>query len=124
YIGWVQGGPVVEISSTDPQLGGTYYTLDQSPTSKPKFMRQTYECLSCHTSPLTKGVPGHFIRSMFVQPDGQPLFQAGTYLSSDESPLKERWGGWYVTGSHGKQEHMGNIIVRSAEAAENPDLSA
>jgi hypothetical protein len=124
YIGWVQGGPVLEVSSTDPQLGGTYYTLDQSPAAKPKFMRQTYECLSCHTSPLTKGVPGHFIRSLFVQPDGQPLFQAGTYLSSDESPLKERWGGWYVTGSHGKQEHMGNIIVRSAEAAENPDLSA
>ena len=124
YIGWVQGGPVLEISSTDPQLGGTYYTLDQSPTAKPKFMRQSYECLSCHTSPLTKGVPGHMIRSVFVQPDGQPLFQAGTYLSTDESPLKERWGGWYVTGVHGKQEHMGNIIVRSAEAAENPDLSA
>ena len=38
--------------------------------------------------------------------DGQPVFSAGTYVTTDESPLKERWGGWYVTGTHGAQRHM------------------
>src|SRR5205085_11737412 len=42
------------------------------------------------------------------------------------SPLKERWGGWYVTGTHGDQVHMGNLVVRDRKAAgegaiDNPD---
>ena len=26
------------------------------------------------------------------------------------SPLTDRWGGWYVTGTHGDQAHRGNLI--------------
>jgi hypothetical protein len=26
--------------------------------------------------------------------------------------MKERWGGWYVTGTHGAQRHLGNMLVR------------
>jgi hypothetical protein len=44
--------------------------------------------------------------------NGQPLFHAGTFVTTDRSPLEERWGGWYVTGTHGNQLHMGNLIVR------------
>ena len=25
-------------------------------------------------------------------------------------PLKERWGGWFVTGSSGRAEHIGNKV--------------
>jgi hypothetical protein len=32
------------------------------------------------------------------------------------TPLEERWGGWYVTGTHGDQTHRGNLI--GAEAFE------
>ena len=53
YIGWVVGGPVLEISAADPQLGGTFYTMDQY--GAPAVKRQTYECLSCHSSALTSG---------------------------------------------------------------------
>src|SRR6185295_6066644 len=28
--------------------------------------------------------------------------------------LEERWGGWYVTGTHGKQTHRGNLIGKVA----------
>ena len=28
YIGWVQGGDVVEVSAVDPELGAVFYTLD------------------------------------------------------------------------------------------------
>ncbi|HZZ80482.1 MAG TPA: hypothetical protein VFE62_18405, partial [Gemmataceae bacterium] len=36
-----------------------------------------------------------------------------------------RWGGWYVTGAHGKQNHLGNLIVKNRASREaitkNPD---
>jgi hypothetical protein len=31
----------------------------------------------------------------------------------DRSPLEERWGGWYVTGSHGSQRHLGNLVLET-----------
>ena len=40
-----------------------------------------------------------------------PLFGAGTFRSDHSSPLSERWGGWYVTGTHGRQKHMGNAMA-------------
>jgi hypothetical protein len=124
YIGWVQGGSVVELSTVDPQLGGVFYTLSQEPDARPKFVRQTHECLSCHSSALTKGVPGHIVRSVFTDGAGFPILQAGTFITTDESPWEERWGGWYATGKAGSMRHMGNLIVHSAKQAESPDLSA
>jgi len=32
-------------------------------------------------------------------------------MTDHRSPLKERWGGWYVSGTHGTAHHMGNAIV-------------
>jgi hypothetical protein len=32
-------------------------------------------------------------------------------LIDHRTPLNERWGGWYVTGFHGDQEHMGNAVA-------------
>lgn len=124
YVGWVQGGPVLELATADPQLGAVFYVLDQEPTGKPQFVRQTDECLSCHGSSLTQGVPGFTVRSVFSARDGQPILSAGTFMTSDESPFKERWGGWYVTGTHGKQRHMGNITAGNAQEAANLDLDA
>jgi hypothetical protein len=38
------------------------------------------------------------------------------------SPLQERWGGWYVTGSHGAMRHMGNKTFTEQSSLDN-DLS-
>lgn len=122
YIGWVQGGTVLEVSAADPQLGATFYVLEQDSTA-PKFVRQSYECLSCHASSLTGGYPGHTIRSVYTGRDGQPLLAAGTFITTDESPMEQRFGGWYVTGTHGEQYHMGNLFVRNTEEADNLDRS-
>jgi hypothetical protein len=27
--------------------------------------------------------------------------------------MQERWGGWYVTGTHGAQKHLGNLVLKS-----------
>ena len=32
-------------------------------------------------------------------------------VTTDETPIEERWGGWYVTGRHGTLRHMGNEVV-------------
>ncbi len=41
YIGFVQGGEVLEAVAIDKQLGPVFYTLDQKPAAKPRFIRQT-----------------------------------------------------------------------------------
>lgn len=121
YVGWVQGGPVVEVSAVDPQLGAVFYVLGQDGPGRPRFVRQTHECLSCHSSGLTGGVPGHVVRSVYPARDGQPILQAGTFITRDESPFTERWGGWYVTGTHGEMRHMGNLTAKDAEEANQLD---
>lgn len=115
YIGWVQDGSVVEVATQDPKLGAVFYTLPQTPSAKPRFQRQTYECLQCHSGAMTNGVPGHVMRSVYTHIDGQPEFRAGTYITTDQSPISERWGGWYVTGKHGAMRHMGNAFAQGDE---------
>ncbi len=39
----------------------------------------------------------------------------GWTLTTDQTPLSRRWGGWYVTGTHGDQRHAGNIVVRPSD---------
>jgi len=115
YIGTVQGGELLEISSVDPDLGAVFYVMRNVPGGKPRFVRQTYDCLQCHESGMTGGLPGHMVRSVYPTADGRPDFASGTYVTTDESPYSERFGGWYVTGSSGAMRHMGNATVRGAE---------
>jgi len=111
YVGSVQLGEVVEVSAVDPQKGAVFYTLAQQRAERPVFRRQTHDCLQCHDSSLSLGVPGHIVRSVYPDTNGQPILSAGTFVTNHNSPLSERWGGWYVTGTHGKQTHMGNVNV-------------
>ncbi len=124
YIGWVQHGDVVEVSAVDPEQGGVFYTLSQEETERPRFIRDRGNCLTCHASSRTQGVPGHFVRSVYSAASGQPHFGAGTFNTDQTSPLKERWGGWYVTGTHGDQRHMGNVISKDRDRPELLDLEA
>jgi hypothetical protein len=124
YIGYCQSGDVLEISAVDPVLGTVFYTLDQHSAEKPQFIRQTDNCLLCHSSSRTDGVPGHLARSLLVDSRGVPIYSAGSRTVDQTTPIAERWGGWYVTGTHGEQRHMGNLIGRDPRARsmpENPD---
>jgi hypothetical protein len=124
YIGFCQQGEVIELSTTDPRQGAVFYTLRQQPSDKPVFQRQTHDCLQCHVSSKTQDVPGHLVRSVYPDAGGMPVFNAGTFSTSHESPLKERWGGWFVTGTHGEQRHMGNVIVTNRQRPELLDTAA
>lgn len=117
YLGWVQKGTVIEVAAVDPVIGATFYTLDQQPAAKPQFLRQTHNCLQCHDSSLnTGGVPGFMVQSVYTDRYGYPLPSPHDPVSSDRTPLSERFGGWYVTGTHGAQVHMGNVAAPEAAA--------
>lgn len=121
YVGFCQGGEVVEVSTADPKLGTAFYTLEQEPDDHPEFLRQTDSCLICHGSSLSQGLPGHIVRSVYPDSGGDPIFAMGSHRTDQASPLKERWGGWYVTGTHGQQTHLGNLIVRGKRQPEQID---
>ncbi len=107
YVGWVQGSPAIELSSVDPKLGAVFYTVENEPGKGAKFDHKMGVCLQCHNPSL----PSHVMTSVIPDPRGLPVFTAGLFSTSDQSPLPERWGGWYVTGTHGGQVHMGNLIA-------------
>ncbi len=109
YLGYIPGAPVMEISSVDPQIGGTFYFLEQEKVRKPKFTRSA-DCLSCHGGQRSLGVPGHFVRSVPTEKDGELIGLEEIRDITQCSPLKDRWAGWYVTGRHGSQFHRGNLI--------------
>lgn len=119
YVGFVQGGSVLEVSASDSKLGTVFYTLSQTKTPRPTFVRKTFECTQCHASSMTQGIPGHIMRSVYPGPDGMPVFREGTYRSDQSSPFHERWGGWYVSGTHGKMRHMGNLLFRKGDSSNN-----
>ncbi len=118
FVGWVPNGDVLEIASVDPRQGVVFYTIDQDAGAKPRIDRRD-ECLQCHASGSTLGVPGLVVRSVFAERSGMPLFNAGGFVTDHRSPLSQRWGGWYVTGTHGSQRHMGNNFV---EDRDHPDI--
>jgi hypothetical protein len=124
YVGYCQQGDVLEISAVDPQLGAVFYTLEQSAALTPHFRRQTDNCLICHASSQTKEIPGHVVRSVFADASGLPVLSSGTFRVDQTTPLKNRWGGWYVTGTHGDQKHLGNLIVPGRVDRDEVDNSA
>jgi hypothetical protein len=110
YVGFCQKGEILEIGSTDPQQGAIFYSLKQEPQESPEFIRDRGQCLTCHATTRTMNVPGYLIRSVQPNRAGHAILGSGTHTSDHTSPFEERWGGWYVTGTHGAMRHMGNLI--------------
>ncbi len=121
YVGFCRSGEVLEISVADPQLGTVFYTMFQEQTEEPKFERRGGHCLVCHSSSRTGGVPGHVMRSLYVDSHGTPIMSAASRRVDDATPMEKRWGGWYVTGTHGSQTHLGNLFVAGRRVFEPVD---
>jgi hypothetical protein len=95
-VGWVRGG-FIELASQDPRNGVIFYALEPGMLGlgSARLTRRD-DCLSCHYSYSTAGVPGMLVRS---------YEQFGV---DHTIPIEKRWGGWYVTGSSGSIPHLGN----------------
>jgi hypothetical protein len=113
-VGWVRGGSILEAAVLDPKQGVVFYALEQKPAATPQFTRDN-QCLACHLSWETLGVPGLLLTSMHPLPD-DPHAYANGYTTVQGSPLEQRWGGWFVTGDHGGAAHLGNIPVMPPDA--------
>ena len=110
-VGAVQGAALIELMAFDPRRGAVFYTVDSAPSERPRFDRPTV-CLQCHQQAATLGVPGPYIGSVSTSATGRPDFRLGTVVTDHRTPFDERWGGWYVTGTHGAQTHRGNALAR------------
>jgi hypothetical protein len=115
YVGQVRDGKVIEFVSFDPAQGAIFYILDEHKSDHPLFARAELDCTQCHVAAGTRNVPGVLLRSIFTMPSGTQAVKSAAYMTDQQSPLSQRWGGWYVTGSHGNQAHMGNAVVADKE---------
>ena len=115
YVGTIPGSPIVEVTSMDPEHGPVFYTLGQGAERPPRFVRRDDECLQCHaTSRTYASGPGNLVRS--VHPDrrgaADPALRDRDVVNARRRPFEKRWGGWYVSGTHGdgpppRQHHRG-----------------
>jgi hypothetical protein len=117
FVGWVRGADVLEIAAADRRQGSVFYTLQQKAPGAPGApvtLERKTDCLACHLSWDTRGVPGLMTTSMYPLPD-DPNAYANGFTTVQGSPLTQRWGGWWVTGDTGGAQHLGNIPVMPAE---------
>jgi len=108
-VGSVQDGEVLEVVGLDPTQGDNFYTLSVDKTDHPEFARRDV-CLQCHQGLSTLGVPGILVSSVYPAADGMPAFRGQAMITDHRSAFDQRWGGWYVTGTHGSMTHMGNAV--------------
>jgi hypothetical protein len=106
YVGYVPGG-AIEAVVIDPNLGPIFYLIESGGPLGLKIERDLSNCMSCHGTARTENVPGLQVRSVYPNADGHPLLSMGTSHVTHETPLAERWGGYYVTG-RSSLPHLGN----------------
>lgn len=119
YVGWVPDG-LIEVTAMDPDLGPVFYSFDPHPTATartgttatkaPRFVRDD-DCLRCHGGTFIRDIPAVLSRSVYTDTRGQPVLSLGSELVDDTTPIEQRWGGWYVTGTHGSVRHRGNLTI-------------
>lgn len=118
YCGYVPGG-MMEVIIHDRRLGPVFYLIDLGQERKaPSVERDTSDCLSCHGTGRTENAPGVLVRSVFPDENGNPLLSFGSGLVMHDTPIEERWGGYYVTGAI-SLPHLGNrtyVEARQAQA--------
>ena len=124
YVGWVPGGDFLEVIASSPTTGNNFYSISGS-GSRPELVKETHRCLRCHGGSFTRDIPAPLVRSVFPDFEGQPIFKAGTAVIDQTTPIEDRWGGWFVTGTD--MVHRGNLIFketeRGADTGEKFDLS-
>ena len=125
YVGYVPGGDIEAIVQ-DPVLGPVYYLIESGGPGGLEIKRDLSTCASCHATSNTENVPGMLVRSVFPDENGNPLLALGTTLVDHETPLAERWGGYYVTG-RSSLPHLGNRtytegVVEPPKASDLRDL--
>lgn len=122
YVGSVHQGKTIEIVSFDPMQGAIFYLLDDQKAEKPVFQRAELDCTQCHIAAATRGVPGVLLRSVYPAASGVLTPRAPQYITDQKSPLKERWGGWYVSGALADPTIANAVVTSTATPGALPAL--
>jgi hypothetical protein len=104
-VGYIRGAGLIEIVAQDAAMGSVFYTVREEQTQQATFGRDQ-QCLRCHLSWDTLGVPGLSVLTTFPRKSEMDYANGGTV--DHYKPIEERWGGWYVTGKKVPARHMGN----------------
>jgi hypothetical protein len=119
YVGSVHEGKAVEIVSFDPMQGAIFYLLDERKSEQPRFQRAELDCTQCHIAAGTRGVPGVLLRSIYPTTTGTQAPGTRSFITDQDSPFNERWGGWYITGALPGAPNMGNAAIDESKAADD-----
>ena len=119
-VGFVRGSDLLEVAALDPRQGVIFYSFNGA-ENPPRFDRRD-ACLQCHTSPGTLGIAGLMITSSYTDASGMPAFRGAQRITDHRTPLEDRWGGWYVTGTHEGMRHIGNAVGHDSAHPEVLDL--
>jgi len=118
-VGWVRGGTELEIAAADPRQGVIFYTLDQRAGARP-ILKRNNNCLECHLTWDTLGVPGLTTISTFPMSDDKNAYASGVVVDH-RVDLDQRWGGWYITGKSVPARHFGNLpVIRTEKELARP----
>lgn len=125
YVGMTFGSSALEIGAMDPNLGPVFFDMPNRAGDAVDFERQMGRCLRCHDSYGLSGggVPRFILSSNLAGADGSIVSHELSEITSTATPIRRRWGGFYVSGTHGAQEHMGNLILREVPSVLDLDLS-
>jgi hypothetical protein len=118
YVGWSVTGSF-EVAIFDAKLGTTFYLLDQHATKEEPLFERSGDCLLCHSR--HEHTPSLRTRSVFPDANGEPLSGSGGANIAPSTPLAERWGGWYLTGTKDPFQHRANLTGRKVEDFEGPN---
>ncbi|HEY4366101.1 MAG TPA: hypothetical protein VGN07_02620 [Steroidobacteraceae bacterium] len=115
YIGAVHDGKAIEVVSFDPMQGAVFYLLDEPKAKQPNFERAELDCTQCHIASGTRGIPGVLLQSVYPAASGTVAAGTRTYITDQQSPYAQRWGGWYVNGLN-SQGTLANAVVPDGDA--------
>jgi hypothetical protein len=110
-VGNVPGGDVYELLALEPSHGMVFYSLSARKVDRPRLQRRGIECTFCHGMG-NKGALSLVAASVYPDAEGVPAYTS-TFIGTIDhrTPIAQRWGGWYVTGTHGSQTHLGNAVA-------------
>ena len=114
YVAWIPETNIIEMTTMDSAVGPVFYTLPNRDPASTHLDRETSRCLTCHDTfaMMGGGVPRFLFMSSPVTVAGEPLTNEISKDTTDATPLRERWGGWYVTGAPNNMPHLGNLQVK------------
>ncbi len=119
-VGTVPGAPFLEFTALGDDGRTRFYNMRIDGAEPGRIKQDENNCNACHTGVYPELVaPTLLIGNTLTLDTGQIAFAPWNSLTDGRTQIKDRWGGWYVTGRHGSMKHRGNVM---AKYDKNPTL--